>query len=283
MAGEDGGWLGRFFARRGPVVPVIRLSGLIGVGSPLRSSLTLESAARSIAQAFAVRAAPAVALAINSPGGSPVQAHLIYRRIRSLADEKDKPVIAFLEDVAASGGYMLALAGDEIIADPNSIVGSIGVVSSGFGFKGLLDRVGIERRLYTSGRQKAMLDPFLPEKPEDVAHLKALQEEVHASFIGLVQSRRPALATEPDLFTGAFWTGAKARQYGLVDGLGDLRTVLRQRFGDDVRLRVMGQPRGFLRRRLGFGAAAEPALAAGAVDAIIAVLEERALWRRFGL
>jgi ClpP class serine protease len=177
---------------------------------------------------------------------------------------------------------MIAAAADEIIADPNSIVGSIGVVSSGFGFTGLIDKLGIERRVHTSGRQKAMLDPFQPEKPDDVEHLKALQAEIHAAFVDLVKSRRPHLAADEDLFTGAFWTAVRGRDYGLVDGLGDLHTVLRQRFGADVRVKVMGQPRGFLRRRLGMAAASAPGLAGASVDAIMTLLEERALWGRFG-
>lgn len=284
MVGKRRSFWSRLVGPARPVVPVIRLSGVIGVSNPLRPTLTLEGVTRQIDTAFAMKSAPAVAIAINSPGGSPVQSHLIYRRIRTLAEEKKKPVIAFLEDVAASGGYMIALAGDEIIADPNSIVGSIGVVSAGFGFTGLIERLGIERRVHTSGRQKAMLDPFLPEKPDEVEHLKALQAEVHTSFVRLVRSRRPALAEGEDLFTGAFWTGARALGYGLVDGLGDLRSVLRERFGDDLRLRVLGEKRGFLRRRLGLGPrSAAPDLAAGSVDAIISVLEERSLWSRFGL
>ncbi len=175
-----------------PIVPVVRLSGVIGISSPLRPGLTLANAARSLERAFAMRNARAVALSINSPGGAAVQSHLIHRRIRALADEKKLPVLAFVEDVAASGGYMIACAADEIIADQSSIVGSIGVVGGSFGFDKLIDKIGIERRLYTSGEHKAMLDPFLPEKPDDVTRLKAIQNEIHESFIGLVKSRRGA-------------------------------------------------------------------------------------------
>src|SRR5215470_8314453 len=173
-----------------PVVPVVRLSGVIGFSTPLRPGLTLASVAKPLERAFAMPRARAVALLINSPGGSAVQSHLVFQRIRQLSAEKKKPVIAFVEDVAASGGYMIACAADEIVADPSSIVGSIGVVGASFGFAKLIDKIGIERRIYTSGVNKAMLDPFLPENPEHVERLKAIQEDIHKSFIGLVKSRR---------------------------------------------------------------------------------------------
>src|SRR5215213_9034576 len=191
-----------------PIVPVVRLSGAIGISSPLKPGLTLANVARSLERAFAMHNARAVALSINSPGGAAAQSHLIHRRIRALADEKKIPVIAFVEDAAASGGYMIACAADEIVADETSIVGSIGVVGGSFGFHRLLDKIGIERRLYTSGEHKAMLDPFLPEKPEDVSRLKEIQREIHDHFIALVRGRRgAALANEPDLFSGEYWTG----------------------------------------------------------------------------
>lgn len=285
MSDDRPGLLARVFSRGKPVIPVVRLSGTIGMPGPLRQTLTIDTAAKTLDAAFGIKSAPAVTLVINSPGGSPVQSHLIYRRIRLLAEEKRKPVIAFLEDVAASGGYMIACAADEIISDPHTIVGSIGVVSAGFGFPALLERIGVERRVYTSGRSKSQLDPFRPEKPEDVARLKSLQEEVHGSFIDLVKNRRPRLADDPDLFTGAFWTGMKGVELGLVDGIGELRATLHQRFGKDTPIRVLGERRGFLRRRLGIpsAGAAAPSLAAASVDAIMATLEDRALWGRFGL
>ena len=174
-----------------PVVPVIRLQGAIMAGSSqLRPTLSLATTASLIDRAFAYRKAPAVALLINSPGGSAVQSRLIFRRIRDLAEEKGKHVIAFVEDVAASGGYMLACAGDEIVADPSSIVGSIGVVTASFGFPELLKKAGIERRVHTAGRNKAVLDPFLPEKQEDIDRLKEIQADAHEMFIDLVRSRR---------------------------------------------------------------------------------------------
>ena len=207
------------FRRDQPVVPVVRLTGVIGFGTPLRPGLSLASVARTLDRAFAVRNAPAVALAINSPGGSPAQSHLIFRRIRELAKEKDRRVIAFVEDAAASGGYMIACAGDEIIADPHSIVGSIGVVGGTFGFDKLIAKYGIERRIYTSGEHKSMLDPFLPENPDDVARLKKLQREIHDSFIALVKSRRGGKLAGPenDLFSGEYWTGTRGLELGLVD------------------------------------------------------------------
>src|SRR5947207_5982893 len=207
-----------------PVVPVVRLAGVIGVSTPLRSTLTLAGVARPLERAFGMRQARAVAIVINSPGGSPVQSHLIYRRIRALAAESKRPVIAFAEDVAASGGYMIACAADEIICDLSSIVGSIGVVGGSFGFAKLMDKIGIERRLYTSGENKAMLDPFLPEKPEDVEKLKAVQKEIHEGFIDLVKrSRGERLkGQEKTLFSGEYWTGNKAIELGLADGIGDL-------------------------------------------------------------
>ena len=217
-------------------MPVVRLAGVIGFSTPLRPGLTLAGIARTLERAFAVRNAAAVALVINSPGGSPVQSHLIFRRIRELAKEHNRRVIAFVEDAAASGGYMLACAADEIIADPNSIVGSIGVVGGSFGFDKLIAKIGVERRLYTSGEHKAMLDPFLPEDPSDVERLKKLQREIHEDFIALVKSRRgdKLQRSGRDLFSGEYWTGRRALEFGLVDAIGDLRSSLRERFGDKV-------------------------------------------------
>src|SRR6266487_3360999 len=196
-----------------PVVPVVRLAGVIGFSTPLKPGLTLATVARPLERAFNMRNARAVALLINSPGGSPVQSHLIYTRIRQLANENARPVIAFAEDVAASGGYMIACAGDEIFCDPSSILGSIGVIGGSFGFPKLMEKLGVERRLYISGEHKAMLDPFLPENPEDVERLKALQRDIHQDFIDLVKRSRGARLKGPEktLFSGEYWTGAKAR------------------------------------------------------------------------
>jgi serine protease SohB len=267
-----------------PAVPVVRLMGIIGFSTPLRPGLTLAGIARTLDRAFAVRNAPAVALAINSPGGSPVQSHLIFRRIRELAREKQRRVIAFVEDAAASGGYMLACAGDEIIADPHSIVGSIGVVGGSFGFDKLFEKIGIERRLYTSGDHKAMLDPFLPENPGDVERLKKLQREIHEDFIGLVKSRRDGKLSDPenDLFSGAYWTGRRALELGLVDAIGDMRSVLRERFGDKVVTPLISAERGWLGRRVA-GVAHGEYMQVGLAENLISALEARALWARYGL
>ena len=269
-----------------PVVPVVRLSGVIGIASPLKSALTLATVARPLERAFGMRRARAVALQINSPGGAPVQSHLIYRRIRQLAAESGRPVIAFAEDVAASGGYMIACAADEIVCDPSSLVGSIGVVGGSFGFSKLIDKLGIERRLYTSGDHKAMLDPFLPEKPEDVERLRSVQRDIHEDFIGLVKASRGARLTGPenDLFSGEFWTGRKAVTLGVADGIGDLRTVLRQRFGEDVRTPLIGPDRSlFGRTRPGVALKERLFGDVGFADEMISALEERALWSRYGL
>jgi signal peptide peptidase SppA len=271
-----------FFSKRGPVIPVVRLSGGIGVNLPLRSSISSSSVDKQLERAFGMKPAPAVAILINSPGGSAVQSHLIYKRIRALAEEKKKEVIVAVEDVAASGGYMIALAGDQIDVDNSSIVGSIGVVFAGFGFPKLIEKIGVERRVHTAGEAKVILDPFQPEKEEDVARLRRLQQEVHAAFIDLVKSRRgAALADDPEIFTGAFWSGAGAVKLGLADRVGDLGAVLREKFGDTVTTKTIGDERGFLRKRLGLSA--RPPLAASLIDGAIAIIEERLLWSRFGL
>lgn len=266
-------------------IPMLRLHGTIMAdGGRLRPSLSLASCAGLIEKAFAFDA-PAVAISVNSPGGSPVQSRLIYKRIRDLAAEKNKRVFVFTEDVAASGGYMIALAGDEIFADPSSIVGSIGVVSASFGFPELLKKVGIERRVHTAGRNKAVLDPFRPEKEEDIERLKALQLEVHETFIDMVKERRGhKLKDDPDLFTGLFWTGKKGLELGLVDALGDMRTVMKARYGAKTQLKLISAQRGLFGRIGLFGSrASAPEQMAAAAGGLIESAEERALWSRFGL
>jgi serine protease SohB len=272
------------FRRDRPVVPVVRLNGIVGFSTPLRPGLTLAGLARTLDRAFATRNAAAVALAINSPGGSPVQSHLIFRRIRELAQENKRQVIAFVEDACASGGYMIACAADEIVADPHSIVGSIGVVGGSFGFDKLIAKIGIERRLYTSGEHKAMLDPFLPENPGDVERLKTLQREIHDDFIALVKSRRGGKLNGPEgeLFSGEYWTGRRALELGFVDAIGDLRTVLRERFGDKVVTPLVAAERGLLGRRV-FGVGHGGLTQMGLADDVISALEARALWARYGL
>jgi signal peptide peptidase SppA len=233
-----------------------------------------------------VRDARAVALIVNSPGGSPAQSHLIFRRIRDLAAEKKIPVIVFIEDVGASGGYMLACAGDEIVCDPFSIVGSIGVVGGSFGFVELMEKLGVERRLYTSGDRKAMLDPFLPEKADDVERIRAIQKDIHAHFIALVKERRAARLRGDDetLFSGEFWTAQTAIDLGLADRIGDLRSTLRQRYGEKVRMPLIEAERSLLGRKLaGVGLARLFGGEAALADDFISALETRALWSRYGL
>jgi serine protease SohB len=266
----------------------VRLAGVIGFSTPLKPGLTLATVARALDRAFNMRTARAVVLLINSPGGSPVQSHLIYRRIRQLAAESARPVIAFAEDVAASGGYMIACAADEIFCDPSSIVGSIGVVGGSFGFPKLMDKLGIERRLYTSGEHKAMLDPFLPENPQDVERLQELQRDIHQEFIELVKRSRGARLKGPEktLFSGEYWTGGKAIELGLADGIGDLRATLRARFGDDVVTPLVAPARGwFGRAQPGVGASDITGLprTADFAEEIISAVEARALWARYGL
>jgi len=283
------------FRRSGrvPVVAILRLSGAIGIGSTLRPGLNLSELADAIERAFSIKRVKAVALQINSPGGSPVQSFLIYKRIRALAEEKEIPVYVFAEDVAASGGYLLSLAGDEIYADKSSVIGSIGVISAGFGFDKLIERYGVDRRVYTSGQSKSVLDPFLPEKAEDVAKLRRIQEDIHGHFINLVKTRRGDRIekSEEMLFTGEFWSGEKAVELGLIDGIGDLRSKMREVYGEKVKLKLITSERGFFRRRfrLPLGRGGEPGetlhgyLPPGLVEDVVASIESRALWSRFGL
>ena len=269
------------------VIPVVRLQGVIMTGgSQFKPKLNLASVAPMLEKAFAMKDAPAVAISINSPGGSPVQSRLIYQRIRALAAEKDKKVLMFVEDVAASGGYMIALAGDEIFADPTSIVGSIGVVSGGFGFPELLRKIGVERRVYTAGENKVILDPFQPEKEGDVEYLKTLQLEIHKVFIDMVKARRGSrLADDETIFSGLFWTGTRGFDLGLIDGIGEMRETLRRRYGPKTRLELVGGARNIFGRRLPGvvrgGAAGE--IGVGAVSGLAETLEEKAMWSRYGL
>ncbi|MCM2291291.1 S49 family peptidase [Allorhizobium sp. BGMRC 0089] len=275
------------FRKEELVIPVVLLHGAImSGGSRLRPALNLAAVGPLLEKAFKYKDSPAVALSVNSPGGSPVQSRMIYQRIRSLAEEHNKTVLVFVEDVAASGGYMIAIAGDEIIADPTSIVGSIGVVSGGFGFPDLLKKLGVERRVYTAGENKVMLDPFQPEKQSDIEYLKTLQLDIHAVFIDMVKERRGIrLHDEPSLFSGLFWTGRKAYELGLIDGLGSLREVIRARYGKKAKLELVSAKSGLFSRRLpGIDAAlgkADPFASAGA--GLAEAVEERALWSRFGL
>lgn len=282
--------------RKGEItIPVVRLSGVIAPPTGgFRQNLSLATIAGPLQRAFEMKGAPVVALSVNSPGGSPVQSRLIFQRIRQLAEKNKKRVLVFVEDVAASGGYMIAIAGDEIIADESSIVGSIGVVSAGFGFTQAIEKLGVERRVYTSGKNKSMLDPFKPEKKSDIDHLKSLQAEIHTIFIDMVKEARGAqLSDDGDLFTGMFWTGARARELGLVDTCGLMGEVIRERYGDKVELQLVQAKRGLFGRsqpgigvvetKDGFAGALGAGMAAGLPGALLDATEERALWSRFGL
>ncbi len=272
-------WIGRLRTRP-PAVPIVRLTGVIGGPSLRGSGLSLSSVNPALERAFKLRGAKAVALSINSPGGSPVQSALIAGRIRALASEKKLPVVAFIEDVGASGGYWLGLAADEIFADPSSIVGSIGVIHASFGFAEAIDRLGIERRLHTAGAKKSLLDPFRPQDPADVERLNAILHELHQGFKATVRERRGARLKggDEELFEGQIWTGRGALEAGLIDGLGDLHAVLRDRFGAKVKLPLISAAKPWWQRRLGL-AAWPRAL----VDAALDSLAERALWSRYGL
>ena len=282
-------WIPARLRRGAAVVPVVRLSGLIGAVTPLRPGMSLAGVARTLERAFSMKNAKAVALVINSPGGSPVQSRQIYLRIRHLAAEKKLPVLVFVEDVAASGGYMVACAGDEIFCDPSSIMGSIGVVGGTFGFQDLIKRIGVERRLYTAGEHKGMLDPFLPENPDDVTRIKAIQREIHALFIALVKQSRGARlkATDDVLFTGEYWAGETSVSLGLADAVGDLRSTLRARYGDKVVTPVVAPSTGLLSGLLGRKSAGAGTIASldgftGLPDELISALESRAIWAKFG-
>tara|TARA_Y100001934_G_scaffold247958_1_gene308161 strand:- start:513 stop:1382 length:870 start_codon:yes stop_codon:yes gene_type:complete len=263
-----------------PVVGVLRLDGVIGRSAgPGRQGLSLASHERAIAKLFERKNLKAVALVINSPGGSPVQSALIAQRIRDLAAEKELPLVSFCEDVAASGGYWLACAGDEIFADANSIVGSIGVISAGFGFPDLIERFGIERRVYATGQRKGMLDPFQDEKSEDVDRLHELHEDIFENFKTHVRDRRGdrLKAAEDTLFTGDIWTGNQALEVGLIDGLAEMRSEMRRRYGDKVKFQRAEVRRGLLSRLRGGGMSAiDPA-------ELVSALDDWALWKRYGL
>jgi signal peptide peptidase SppA len=268
-------FLRRLFGKGAPVIPVVRLQGVIA-SDTRPGRLNIASVGPLLKRAFDFKAAPAIAIIVNSPGGSPVQSRLIAKRIRDLATEHNKPVLVFVEDAAASGGYFIATAGDEIIADPSSIVGSIGVIMAGFGFVEAIDKLGVERRVHTAGKNKSTLDPFLPEKAEDVERIKQLELDIHQVFIDWVKMRRGGKFTRSDdeLFTGEFWSGVRGLDLGLVDALGDLPQTLRDRYGADIKIKLIETRRGlFTLPPLGFSLSADA----------VAALEDRTLWSRIGL
>lgn len=256
-----------------PTVSVVRMSGVIASGGRFGGGLNDAGLAAQLDKAFKKGKPEAVALVINSPGGSPVQSSLIGARVRRLAEETETKVFAFCEDVAASGGYWLACAADEIYVDPSSVVGSIGVISASFGFTGLMEKQGIERRVHTAGVDKSMLDPFRPERAEDVERLKDLQRVIHQNFIDHVKTRRGSRLADRDLFTGEIWVGQKAVDEGLVDGIGHLVPFMKDRFGDKVKFNVMGQKKSLMQR---FGVQA-------AVGDAVASVEDSALWAQYGV
>ena len=259
-------------------IPTLRLSGVIGQAGFMRSGLNITSLDKLIDKLFADKKSPAVALIINSPGGSPTQSSLIAEKIIKKSKEKNKKVISFVEDVAASGGYWLACASDEIYIDTNSILGSIGVISPGFGFVELIKKIGIERRVYTSGKSKSFLDPFKEEKEEDISRLKNIQEQIHENFISYVKNRRGSKIQEKDfdeVFSGLFWVGKKAIDLGLADGLGSIYDIIQQRFGKKAKIKIIDQKKSFIQRKLSSSLLDS--------ESIMQKIEEKAMWSKFGL
>ena len=258
-------------------IPTLRLTGVIGQAGIARSGLTIAGIEKLVDKLFSDKKAPAVALIINSPGGSPTQSSLIAEKIINLAKEKNKKVYAFVEDVAASGGYWLACAADEIYVDLNSIVGSIGVISPGFGFVDLIKKIGVERRVYTSGKSKSFLDPFKEEKKEDIDRLKSIQEQIHENFIEYVKSRRGSKllsSAEDEIFSGLFWVGKKGVDLGLADGIGSINQIIREKYGNKAKIKIIDQKKSFLQKRLSSSINNND---------IFYRLEEMIMWSRYGL
>ena len=266
------------FFKKKKIVSHLRLSGVIGNVGKFRQGIEYSGQEDVIKKAFSVKKALAVAITINSPGGSPVQSHLIYKFIKEQAKKNKKKVIIFAEDVAASGGYLIACSGDEIYANSSSIIGSIGVISASFGFKNLIEKIGVQRRVYTAGKNKSTLDPFLDEKEEDIKRLKNIQLELHQDFIDVVEESRGSRLNKNsgiELFSGEFWTGKKAKELGLVDGLGNADQILREKFGDEVEIKKFGKPKGWLAKKI--------SSSQDHTDKLISILEERSIWQRYGL
>ena len=260
------------------IVPHIRLSGIIGSVGRFKQGLNFAGQQEMIEKAFSIKKALAVAVSINSPGGSPVQSHLIYSYIRKQAKKNKKRVLVFAEDVVASGGYLIACAGDEIYANSSSIVGSIGVIYSAFGLQDLIKKAGIQRRIYTAGKNKSTLDPFVEEKKEDIERLKSIQLDLHADFIKVVEdSRSTKLKKEgnPDLFTGEFWSGSTAKKLGLIDGIGNADEILKEKFGDDVIIKKFEKPKSWLNKKLSGASESQ-------IDNLLNILEEKSIWQRYG-
>ncbi len=264
------------FFKKKKIIPLIRLSGVIGNVGKFKQGIDFVGQQEIIKKAFSIKKAPAVAISINSPGGSPVQSHLIYDFIRSQAKKTKKKVIIFAEDVAASGGYLIACAGDEIYANKSSIVGSIGVIYSSFGFKDLIQKIGVQRRVYTAGKNKSTLDPFMEEKQEDIERLKSIQLDLHKDFIDVVQESRSTKLKKNigiELFSGEFWSGRKAKDLGLIDGIGNADQILKEKFGEDVNIKKFEKAKGWLAKKLS---------SETQIDKTISILEERSIWQRYG-
>ena len=265
--------------RKKTVVPHVRLTGIIGSAGRFKQGMELANQRDILKKAFSVKKISHVAISINSPGGSPVQSHLIYSYIRELADKKKVKVLIFAEDVAASGGYFIACAGDEIFANSSSIIGSIGVISASFGFKDLIKKIGIERRVYTAGKNKSTLDPFVEEKEDDIKRLKSIQLELHADFIKVVENSRGSKIKEPEknnIFTGEFWTGSSALKLGLIDGIGNVDQILKEKFGENVIIKNFEKQKGFIAKKL--SSSLENPL-----NSLTNSLEEKSMWQKFGL
>jgi len=265
------------FFKKKKIIAHIRLSGVIGNVGKFKQGIDFAGQEEIIKKAFSVKKAAAIAVTINSPGGSPVQSHLIYKFIRELAKKNNKKVIVFAEDVAASGGYLIACAGDEIYANSSSIVGSIGVIYASFGFKELINKIGVERRVHTAGKNKSTLDPFLEEKKEDIERLKNIQLDLHKDFIKVVEDSRGAKLkkdTGLELFSGEFWAGSKAKELGLIDGIGNANQILKEKYGDDVEIKKFEKTKGWLSKKL--------SSSGNQIDEFVNILEERSIWQRYG-
>ena len=267
------------FFKKKKIIPHIRLTGVIGSSGRFKQGIDFSGQQEIIKKAFSFKKAKNIAISINSPGGSPVQSHLIHDYIRQLAKKNEKKVIVFAEDVAASGGYLIACAGDEIYANSSSIIGSIGVISASFGFQDAIKKIGIQRRVYTAGKNKSTLDPFKEEKEEDIERIKKLQLELHSDFIDVVKKSRGSKLKEPEknnTFTGEFWSGTASMKLGLIDGIGNAEQILREKFGEDIVIKKLEKQKSFIAKKLSSSIDNQ-------IDNLASVMEERALWQKFGL
>ena len=264
------------FFKKKKIIPHIKLNGVIGNVGKFKQGIDFAGQEEIIKKAFSIKKAPAIAISINSPGGSPVQSHLIHDLIRQLAKKNKKKVIVFAEDVAASGGYLIACAGDEIYANQSSIIGSIGVIYSSFGFKELIKKIGVQRRVYTAGKNKSTLDPFMEEKQEDIERLKSIQLDLHKDFIEVVEKSRNSKLkkSEVELFSGEFWSGSKAKGLGLIDGIGNANEILKEKFGEDVVIKKFEKSKSWLSQKL--------SSSNNQVDQLTNILDERSIWQRYG-